>query len=316
MNGGAMAMFIVEENPELLDNVDAASKPGLQRWLNNELLLLASRTAQFGQQGNGLKPARYTVTLNEWYRLRIVGVEMDGKSWRLRMPFGCTVLPMAHDGVWRFTVPGPPLGTEVRMTPAGRLDVAIRCTRRGPLQITAVSDVVSSETVAILNVTSGTNSVATPFTSNNGTWTPKRPAYLQDLSADDPDQRFNINITISTINGGKFVNETYPVPEVVQYGSLQEWTLNSAFDPHSFHQHVQHFQVVNCSGFNAGEFYDTIQPNTTAPCTIRTRLSDYGGNLFVHCHTVAHSQGGAAKLFHVEGGGIVNPDTDMEEFVC
>jgi FtsP/CotA-like multicopper oxidase with cupredoxin domain len=309
-----MAMFIVEENPELLDNVDAASKPGIQRWLNNELLLLASRT-RLGHRGNGLDPARYTVRVNEWYRLRIVGVEMDGNSWRLRMPFGCTVLPVAHDGVWRFTVPGPPLGTEVRMTPAGRLDVAIRCTRRGPLQITAVSDVIASRTVAILNVTNGTNSEATPFTSTNGTWTPRRPTYLQDLSAGAPDQLYNITISSSTINGLNFAKNPN-VSEVLPYGSLQEWTIFNAADPHSFHQHVHHFQVVDCAGFNAGEFYDTIQPNTSVPCTIRTRLNNYGGNMFVHCHTVLHSQAGAAKLFNIAGGGIVNPDTDMDEFVC
>jgi FtsP/CotA-like multicopper oxidase with cupredoxin domain len=317
VRGGAVAMFIVEENQELLDNVDANSKPGIEQWLSNELLLLASRTL-LGHRGNGLESNRYNVTLGEWYRLRIVGVEMDGNSWRLRMPFGCTVLPVAHDGVWRFLVPGPPPASsnEFRMTPAGRLDVAIRCNRRGTFQITAVSDVIASSNVATLNVVSGTTTSATPFTSSNGTWAPKRPAYLEDLiGAGIPDQLYNISVFSSSINGVNFAKNP-SVMEVLPYGTLQEWTIINAADPHSFHQHVHHFQVVDCPGFSAGEFYDTIQPNTSTPCIVRTRLNNYGGNLFFHCHTITHSEMGAAALFNVTGGGIVNPDTDMDEFVC
>jgi FtsP/CotA-like multicopper oxidase with cupredoxin domain len=315
-------MFIVEDTPDLLENVDATSKPAIERWLSNELLLLVSRTL-VGYRGNGLAVVRYNLTVGEWYRLRVVGVDMDGNSWRLRMPSGCTVLPVAHDGVWRFAVPGPapPSSTnEFRMTPAGRLDVAIRCNRvASSLSITAIPDPTTnmlSANVATLSVRSGTTSGSSPFTSTNGTWAPKRPFYLQDLvGAGNPDKRYNLTISTSSINGNNFAKNPVAL-ETLQYGSLQEWTVINAADPHSFHQHVHHFQVVNCPGFHSGEFYDTIQPNTSTPCIIRTRLTGYSGNLFLHCHTIIHSEMGAAALFNVTEGGVVNPDTDMDEFVC
>jgi FtsP/CotA-like multicopper oxidase with cupredoxin domain len=320
VRGGALAMFVVEENPALLDNVDAASKLGIAAWLRNELLLVASKTL-VGHRGSGLVNAQYNLTVNEWYRLRILGAEVDGNEFLLRLPAPCTIYTVAHDGVWRFSVPNlasSPADAEYRMTPAGRLDLAIKCPRSGSFAITAVSTVIPNSVIATLNVRSGTPSIATPFTSTGFTWAPNRPSYLQDLLQPSVvvDNLYNISIFSSSINGNKFQMGDPPL-DTITYGSVQEWTVRNAAKPHSYHQHIHHFQVVSCAGHDSGEFYDTILPVDNAnPCVLRIRVSDYSGNWFLHCHTIVHSEMGAMAMFHVTDGGIVNDNQDYDEFVC
>jgi FtsP/CotA-like multicopper oxidase with cupredoxin domain len=314
-------MFVVEENPALLDSVDAASKPGISAWLRNELLLVATKTL-VGHRGNGLANAQFNLTVNEWYRLRILGAEADGNDFTLRLPALCAIHTVAHDGVWRFAVPNlasPPEDAEYRMTPAGRLDLAIKCPRSGSFAITAVSKVIPNSVIATLNVRSGTPpSIATPFTSAGLPWAPTRPPYLQDLLHESVvvDNVYNISIFSSSINGNNFLRNNTPL-DTFGHGSVQEWTIHHASFPHSYHQHIHHFQVVSCPGFDRGEHYDTVMPSEVdSPCVLRVLLSDYSGDLFVHCHKIAHSESGAMARFHVSDGGIVNSNDDYDEFVC
>lgn len=308
--GGALSMLIVEENNETLQDVPVESVAGINAWLNNELLLVASNTGSF--QGNGKKNLVLDLVQGEWYRLRILTVDVYGNSWTVAMPTQCVWRSVAHDGVWRFAVPNAalPVGSNFRGTPSGRVDVALRCPTAGTYTIQASG----SNTVATLRVRAGATTGATPFTASNTTWTPRRPYYLQDLSSSPVNHTMEIALSYNTINGVSY-SESTPLGTLT-YGSVEEWTLVNA-EFHSYHGHVHHAQVQSCPGFDTGEFYDTIMPTDSfSPCVVRFRVADYSGKVVVHCHTIMHAEMGAMAWFNASEGGKISPSTDRDEFTC
>lgn len=276
--------------------------------MQNELLLVASLTKNY--LGNGKTNVQFNLIRGEWYRLRVVGVEINGKAWDLGLPVFCETYQVAHDGVWRFNVPKAtsPVDGRYHMTPASRMDFAVRCSRLGSYVIQFDNTVV-----ATLMVANGNPTAATPYVNTNQTWSPKRPDYLQDVSTETPDSNYTISLFDRTINGRPFDPSVFN--GFLTYGQLQEWTLSFTLS-HPYHQHVHHFQVVNCPGHDAGEFYDTVMSTNGSTCLIRFRLLDYSGKLMVHCHNILHSEQGTMAIFNVSEGGIVNSDVDLQEFAC
>merc|ERR1712194_378694 len=68
---------------------------------------------------------------NEWYRLRILMVDVDPNRDSKKITIdGCDVHAIAHDGVLRFEVPAKARKTFI-LTLSSRVDLAVRC-QAGP----------------------------------------------------------------------------------------------------------------------------------------------------------------------------------------
>lgn len=311
VSGGAFGMLIIEENTSLLDNVEAASQDGIQKWLNNELLLVASKVGNTNL-GNGQSNLQFNNMIkDEWYRLRVAAVDPNGRSSTLTLPSSCDIHAVAYDGVWRFNAPQTTVSTSFDLTGSSRLDVAIKCTQEGTFNINFGT---GSSTVAQLVVGSGTVTAATPFTSSGGTWQPGRPNYLRDVSTEDVDETYSIQMTAAQINGASYYMGV-PALRSFDYGTLQQWTISSS-GAHPFHLHVYHMQIVDCGNYEVGEYYDTVSTQANE-CVVRFHIIDLGERITMHCHVLSHEDNGSMAWVDVTGALPWTQSTlNREEVSC
>ena len=95
----------------------------------------------------------------------------------------------------------------------------------------------------------------------------------------------------------------------MRLGAVEEWSVTNGdpLVPHPFHMHVNHVQLTaapagNTFGFRLGDYYDTItMPLASAgggDFKVRFRPADFVGeaNVVVHCHILAHEDGGMMLL--------------------
>ncbi|MPZ87154.1 MAG: multicopper oxidase domain-containing protein [Nitriliruptorales bacterium] len=134
---------------------------------------------------------------------------------------------------------------------------------------------------------------------------PERLAEIEPLTAPDaePDRTFALGDF--QINGQKM--DMARIDEVVAVGATEVWEVsNASGDPHNFHVHDVHFQILSVDGAEPPPhlvgWKDTVfvPPGTSA--RIVTRFRDYTDShhpYMFHCHILAHEDGGMMGQFTV-----------------
>jgi FtsP/CotA-like multicopper oxidase with cupredoxin domain len=321
VSGGAYVMLIIDEQPNLLESVDAASRIGIEKWLGNELLLVASSVGR-NVLGNGKSDLELIMASNQWYRLRVAAVDPEGIRSNLVFPGTCDVHTVAYDGVWRFEVPRAEFNLEHSLTGASRRDVAIRCTAIGEHAIYFGPDASMLATlkvgIGIVGIGAFRNRPktpeASPYTITGSSWQPYRPNYLRDLSEEHSTlfEPFNVTAGATHINGLSY-NPLEPLREF-DYDTLQEWTIfNTAWHP--FHMHVYHMQPFGCQGHEDGEYVDTVS-SPTPGCVVRFHIIDVASRVVMHCHVLIHGDAGAMAWINITNGGPIQSSVDREQYTC
>lgn len=250
---GAWGLIVVEDqSPERLFASYSASQ--LQDAYNlltaqqHQLLLVAEYNVTQRSWSNAYAPD-YHLRARAWYRMRVLTVNVKGVLNMVQFPPTCRVLLIAHDGVYRFRVPGPEV-SEFSMTGASRLDVALLCNSTGTIS-------VGGAVVATLHVldTGAAPARASPFSTSGEAWLSWRPPYLPDLRHADCAEctRMGVVITDTAVNDVSWTSRCpfkTAAGENWAFGSLNEWQLN-ATRTHPFHLHLYHQQIVSPGGCGA-----------------------------------------------------------------
>mmetsp|Transcript_7797 Transcript_7797/g.11518 ORF Transcript_7797/g.11518 Transcript_7797/m.11518 type:complete len:605 (+) Transcript_7797:150-1964(+) len=310
VGGGAFGMLIVEDGSNVGTGVDA----GVEAFLKNEKIFIASNHEDIygpfivnGVEGD---LESYDFNSDEWYRLRILTVNLNPNTSSRTISFGdeCQAYAIAHDGIFRFEVPARTAQNDFSIGDASRLDVAIRCALDSTISI-------NDETVATIKAgqPSTKSVVPSPFKSSieGQSWSSTRPDYLADLRDAITYDTYELKLDETNIN-----QQTYSLEKPlclghsdVQYGSIYEWELRLSYHP--LHLHIYPMQVVsenNECGENHeyGEFYDTITISNEgmgrSRCKVRIAFVDVGGKTLMQCHLFKHGDQGAMAFFHVVGG--------------
>jgi len=314
--GGAHGLLIVEE--------DTITNSDVPDWAFNELLLMISRTLDGGGGvfgGNGKPFDIFNIAANQWYRLRVSVVDVDGVPLELRFTGGtCEVHRVASDGVWHSNVPGP-ASDQYELTGASRADFALRCggaavvdssstVRSAVMDSSLVNILYNGQPVAVINAGPVEPN---PFPMKE--WNPARPSSLQNItSVAVPDaNRLSLTIKRQTINDLEW-NASTPM-STIAFGEVHEWELSDTTE-HPFHLHLYHMLVVTpggCGAHKEGEFYDTI---SGPPCTVRFKTTDFGQRCVFHCHVLMHGDLGAMNWVDVQGEGMPINDGVSPEYYC
>jgi len=126
---------------------------------------------------------------------------------------------------------------------------------------------------------------------------PKRIEHVTDLRDFRVDRRHEIvytqDLTKSPvefyINGRQFDPDR--VEEVMHLGEVEQWTVENNTDEwHSFHIHIQDFQVTKVNGKPVRGVYeaDTMGIQPGGSFTMRTRPTNFTGKSVFHCHVLGH----------------------------
>jgi len=301
VGGGAFGMMIVEENVQLHNSIPS--------WASNEVLLNVFE--KHGQvMGNGRRGgALVSLQANEWYRLRVLFVTIEG----IPQPFVfdddknvCEVHKVATDGVWRSSVPGPSAKTYA-MTGASRADFAVRCSTPGSM----VTVRYGSGTAATLYIG---QAELNPHSMEE--WQPNRPYYLQDLRQLPVPDGNQMSLRL----GYDHINDLHWNPDVpmatLAYDQIHEWTLRGTQE-HPFHLHLYHLQIVTpggCGVYEEGEYYDAIA--APGSCTVRFRTADIGQRCVLHCHVLVHEDNGSMAWMDVTGPNMPVNTVDSPSYTC
>jgi len=306
--GGAFSMFIVEDNENILDNVKSKKdQENIQKWLDNEILLIAAKIGDsytgFGSTTpSASSTSTFDMTSDEWYRLRLLTVQQNGKRLPVNFPKECDIHHAASDGVFNFETPELESRHEFFPTGASRMDLAVKCPA-GRFTVTAGENM---DPVAVFEVENGSPSSASPFLSGFQAWEPVRPYSLRDLSNENIEDFENYEVVLNqrTISGNAWDEEDPAFYKT--YDSLQEWTVAGSA-AHPFHLHVHHMQTFNCDGHKDGEYYDTIAASND-DCIVRFHVVDYGSRTVMHCHNIGHEDQGMVRIFS-RLCGLIDPSS-------
>jgi suppressor of ftsI len=91
------------------------------------------------------------------------------------------------------------------------------------------------------------------------------------------------------INGKMF--DEARVDQVMHLGDVEEWTITNSTDEwHTFHIHINDFQVTKVDGAPVDGVYnaDNIEIRPGSTVTMRTRPTRYTGKFVFHCHVLGH----------------------------
>jgi len=296
VKGGAFGMIVVDENGNDIGTTD----PKVLDFLENErILILDNSHSQYSFYANGLSKEKFDFIKDEWYRLRILAVNTGSHSSQETLNFeGCTVHALAHDGIFRFTVPEAESRTSFLLTSSSRLDVAIQCSHDSKI-------VMNGRNVATITMDySAPASDVTPYESGVNSWQSSRLEYTKDLLHNNVDHWWEVDV------GETYINDVQKGPLCDDMssgfirGQVDEWLLKGA-DTHPVHLHKYPMQVKNdgCgSGHDVGEFYDTIvtaNSNSRDHCAVRVHLVDFAGPAYLHCHIFQHAEQGATGWINV-----------------
>merc|ERR1711991_125867 len=211
---------------------------------------------------------------------------------------------LAHDGVYRFEVPGRTV-SEFSLTGASRLDVGLRCLQGGSVFV------MGNDVVATVEEVSGDLwPIASPYTLTGSTWKSWRPPYLESLMNVEESvlNKQNITITRNSINGKGF-NASCSMGKWKE--RVNEWWLTD-LSIHPFHLHIYPQQVVvdSCGeSFDRGEFYDTI--HNKGGCKVRFRVNFPAHRVMFHCHHLQHEDAGAMSWINQDLQNISNSITSQ-----
>jgi len=95
------------------------------------------------------------------------------------------------------------------------------------------------------------------------------------------------------INGKVFDHDR--VDQVVKLGDLEEWKINNTDnDDHTFHIHVNDFQVMSVNGqpYDAHGLQDTVILPANGTVVVRMQFEDFVGRFVYHCHILPHEDTG------------------------
>lgn len=103
------------------------------------------------------------------------------------------------------------------------------------------------------------------------------------------------------INGKPFGH--HRVDQTMKLNTTEEWTIKNVTNEwHSFHIHVNPFQVTKIDGkaVDRDSYEDTVRigPNGGS-VTLRQRYRDFTGKFVFHCHILGHEDGGMMSLVQV-----------------
>lgn len=103
------------------------------------------------------------------------------------------------------------------------------------------------------------------------------------------------------INGKPFGH--HRVDQTMKLNTTEEWTIRNVTNEwHSFHIHVNPFQVTKIDGkaVDRDSYEDTVRigPNGGS-VTLRQRYRDFTGKFVFHCHILGHEDGGMMSLVQV-----------------
>jgi FtsP/CotA-like multicopper oxidase with cupredoxin domain len=308
VKGGAFGMIVIDDNGHDVGTQDQH----VLSFLENEKILVIDNTHNDESfTANGLPQEVFHFVQNEWYRLRILAVNVESHYSQETIEFSdsCQVYPIAHDGIFRFQVPASEPRNTFILTVSSRLDVAIQCSQDAEIKVDRIS-------LATIKVDmSRQPSDATPFEAGADPWQSSRLEYTKDLRALQPDNSWKIRVDETNIN---HVSQAQRKPlcdddgNDFEYGTVQSWELRGVAT-HPFHVHTYPMQIASddCGdGHEPGEFYDTIVTEGSGsiahPCIVRLHLVDVAGPTVVHCHIFEHAEHGALAYFNVLSG----PDED------
>ena len=95
------------------------------------------------------------------------------------------------------------------------------------------------------------------------------------------------------INGKVFDHNR--VDQIVKLGDLEEWKINNTDnDDHTFHIHVNDFQVMSVNGkpYEANGLQDTVILPANGTVVVRMQFEDFVGRFVYHCHILPHEDTG------------------------
>jgi FtsP/CotA-like multicopper oxidase with cupredoxin domain len=326
VQGGAAGMLFI-------DREDGKDKPN---WMRRERLLHIMDTSDspiiFTQvKANGRAQETMHLDSNTWHLLRMNFVAFPVITKQFYFSPNCEVRTAAYDGVWRDTVPNDRAQQTYTIFHSNRVDFAIKCDSNGALHYAHISwpqriyrfipsllgfaDVLFPPLVKFVVSDNGSNE------GSPQSWTPTRPAYLQDLRGESvAADTYSVQVSATDVNGVSYSGSAtkYDTPiATFEYGSLQQWTLiNGPLLLHPIHLHLYHMQIVTPGGcghiYEEGQWYDTIAPEPSG-CTVRFRMIDVAGRAVLHCHIPLHVEQGAMAHVYVDNGPP--PDSDDDEDV-
>jgi suppressor of ftsI len=102
------------------------------------------------------------------------------------------------------------------------------------------------------------------------------------------------------IDGKKF--SPFRIDQQVKLGDLEEWRIvNSDDGQHTFHIHVNDFQVMSVNGqrYEARGLQDTVTLPANGEVVIRIPFTDFVGKFVYHCHILPHEDGGMMGVVEV-----------------
>jgi len=340
VGGGGYGVLIIEDIRE--DGVTSPDIPAsvltsnFKLWSNtNEKILMFSLGTVPLLNGADIRTSsirqRVNILADQWYRFRIAVAVVMGRSSVLTVPSTCVARKVAQDGIWSNSVPAQ-AATSFYFTGASRSDIAIRCPAGTN---TFTWGEISSSTKYSFNVvaTAGIPNGGTPFASDGiSTWSPIRAAHMQDMRNAQVSSIHTVKGSGSAIvwNNVAYSVEAPLTPQaaIMNYNQVYELrlepNLNELGANHPLHLHVFPMQIIgvwengqivakDCRGDTADftyklyEFYDTIKTSVSPAntCVVRIRTLGYGGKVMIHCHMLAHEDGGAMAYVMVNGGPAI-----------
>ncbi|MFF5259650.1 multicopper oxidase family protein [Actinomadura viridis] len=128
---------------------------------------------------------------------------------------------------------------------------------------------------------------------------PARFAPYHDLRGEPVARRRTVTFSEDAGTGRFFIDGRLFAPDRIdaraKLNTTEEWRLrNASREEHTFHIHVNHFQVISVNGrpYPARGGQDTVQLPAGGEVVIRMRFLDFTGKYPFHCHILNHEDRG------------------------
>lgn len=102
------------------------------------------------------------------------------------------------------------------------------------------------------------------------------------------------------INGKQFDMNRVDIRS--KLNTVEEWTVrNDSNEEHSFHVHVDHFQLMSINGspHQGHGLQDTVSVPAKGQVVIRIRFNSYTGKTVLHCHILNHEDAGMMAVLEI-----------------
>lgn len=236
LSRGAYGMLIVDppdgyipepNRPSFLENQERILLIGTTRLSKTEWYHTANGL-ELGQKGT------VDIPTQQWTRLRVMVADSNAIMRNVLFDDSvCKTRMLAHDGIWKSTVPGPERSV-FQLSGASRMDIAIMCSASSWIWY----DTEDRNGTPFVNLHVADDVARDQLDKNDiwKKWNPKRPRYLTSLVEKPGAKRyFNITMTAIYLNGVVF-DAGRPLDQF-EFGAVHEWSIyNSSWHP--FHLHT------------------------------------------------------------------------------